>query len=36
MLTQFIISGGTYSGEMKVNECTHLIITNPSGKNTVI
>ena len=25
------ISGGKYSGEMKINECTHLIINKPRG-----
>lgn len=25
------ISGGKYTGEMKVNECTHLIINKPKG-----
>lgn len=27
------ISGGKYTGEMKVNECTHLIINKPKGMN---
>lgn len=25
--------GGRYSGEMKVNECTHLILNEPKGKS---
>lgn len=28
----FYFSGGVYSGEMRVQECTHLIINEPRGK----
>lgn len=31
-----LILGGIYSGEMKVKECTHLIVNEPKGKELVL
>ena len=29
-------TGGKYTGEMKVKECTHLIINKPKGNSTAV
>ena len=29
-------TGGKYTGEMKVKECTHLIINKPKGNSTTV